>query len=97
MLDVGACLDKFVSSSPSATDLGAEWQTGFTGHQVDGRPQGLARAVFRFTLDGDYPEASIEAMAKVTGDVATGSIIGPDCAGNGGGDNGGGSARSVCR
>jgi len=79
-LGIQPCLDKgaVVSSSPSG-DV-KDGSTGFQGMKWD-VGDGFTEDTFSITLNGDYPETTIEAQAKAgeLGNERTGDVKGPDC------------------
>ncbi len=95
MLDVGACLDHMLTSNPAATALGMDAATNFTGIKW-GVASGFSAGLFSFSLDGDYAEGTIAALAKVGADAASGSIAGPICDDNSGGGGTPGGGAKIC-
>jgi hypothetical protein len=79
-LGIGTCLDHIVEFSPPGAEIGADGSTdGFMGIKWN-TPEAFSSGEFSFTLDGDYPEGTVEALAKAGSTYATGDILGPVCA-----------------
>ena len=86
VLGVGNCAKVLSDDTPTNTQfggLGPDGSTGFYGVKWN-TDDGFNNALFSFTLDDDYPEATIDVLAKAGSKSsgaghALGKIIGPDC------------------
>jgi hypothetical protein len=87
VLGVGNCAKVLSDGTPANTQFGGLGPDGSTGgfYGVKWNTDGQFNdALFSFTLDGDYPEATIDVLAKAGSKNsgaghALGQIIGPDC------------------
>ena len=77
-LGIPSCLDHMTSYTPSDG-----FEKGKDGSIKDRDFSGIKwnskGGTFSFTLDGDYPEGAVEALAKAGNKYAVGTIIGPVC------------------
>jgi hypothetical protein len=103
VLGVGNCAKVLLNQTPANTEfggLGPDGSTGFYGIKWDTGDK-FSDALFSFTLDDDYPEATIDVLAKAGSKKsgaghALGQILGPDCGEPGGfsGSSDGGDSES---
>jgi Flp pilus assembly protein TadG len=96
LLGSATCLNNVVSTNPTGAALGVDGSTGVPGIKwltADDFSSGL----FSFTLTGDFPPGTVQALAKSGSSYATVDMFGPICDGTntGGGSTGGGGAK-VC-
>ena len=78
-LGIASCLDHITAYNPHGADIGRDGSTGFEGIKWDVSSH-FSSGQFSFTLDDDYPEGTVEALAKASNNYATGDIAGPVCA-----------------
>jgi hypothetical protein len=72
-LGLGACAEHLESASDGA-DVGTDGSTGFVGIKWDSEG-----GSFSLTLDGNYPQSTLEAIVKAGTQSAVGLVPGPDC------------------
>lgn len=78
-LGIGSCLDNIVSSTPDGAELGLDGSSDdFDGIKWD-VSEDFSSEDFSFTLDADYPSATVEALVKISNDYVTAELIGPNC------------------
>lgn len=78
VLGLGACQGMISSTSPTASDIGKDGSTGFTGAKWN-LGGGFTSGQFSITLNGNYPEGTVQVLAKTGSGTAMGQIAGPIC------------------
>jgi len=77
-LGLGLCLNKIASSTPSGAEIGIDGSTGFNSIKWN-TSDSFTKGQFSFTLNGNYPAADVQVLAKAGTKSNTASIVGPKC------------------
>ena len=78
-MGIECLLDQIESYTPAGgVEIGTDGSTGFAGIKWN-VPDAFDDGRFSLTLDDDYPQGTVQVLAKAGNTFATGAVVGPDC------------------